>query len=197
MSAYTAIRATSRTLQKVLQDEIDITFPPPAITPQVSLRTPKEMGATTGVSLWLYRVVRDEFLTNQPPKRILPNELRRTPLPVRLHYLVTPLMNNDTATEQQLLGKVLQRLYDHPILHGADLQDSLDPATVELRVFLETLSLEEITRVWHALNSEAGYQLCVSYEVQVIEIESALSPDAVIPVQELDTEYYQILETTS
>jgi hypothetical protein len=195
MSAYTAIRATSFTLQKLLQHAIDLEFP--VTPPVVSLNTPKEMTPAKGISLWLYRIVRDEFLTNQPPERIAPNKLRRTPLPVRLHYLVTPLMDDDPATEQQLLGKVLQVFYDHPVLRGVDLQGGLDPVTVELRVLLETLSLEEITRVWYALNSQTGYQLCVSYEVQVVEIESALPPDAVTPVQELDTEYYQILETTA
>ena len=195
MSANTAIKATSLTLQKLLQDAINSEFPPKG--PDVLLNTPKEMKAGKGVSLWLYRVVRDEFLTNQPPERIRPNEQRRTPLPVRLHYLVTPLMDDDPETEQQVLGKVLQVLYDHPILRGVDLQGGLDPATVELRVFLETLSLEEITRVWNALNSDTGYQLCVSYEVQVVEIESALPPDSVIPVIELDTRYHQIIEATA
>jgi len=106
-------------------------------------------------------------------------------------------MGNDAETEQQLLGKVLQVFYDQPILRGNTLQGGLDPITVELRVLLETLSLEEISRVWYALSSDTGYRLSVSYEVQVVEIESALSPDAVTPVQELDTEYYQIVETTA
>ena len=194
MSAYTAIKATSITLQELLQDAIDTEFG--ANVANVSLKTPKEMNAN-GVSLWLYRIVRDEFLTNQPPERIAPNRQRRTPLPVRLHYLVTPLMGDDTATEQQLLGKILQVLYDHPVLRGVDLKDGLDPVTVELRVLLETLSLEEITRVWYALNSTTGYQLSVSYEVQVIEIESAVAPESVQPVVEVDAQYQQILEVTA
>src|SRR6185436_13250103 len=112
MSANTAIKAASLTLKKLLQDGINAEFPPPATAPDVLLNTPKEMKSGKGVSLWLYRVVRDEFLTNQPPQRTAPNEQRRTPLPVRLHYLVTPLMGDDTETEQQLLGKILQVLYD-------------------------------------------------------------------------------------
>jgi len=191
MSANTAIKATSITLQKLLQDAINTEFP--TSPPGVSLNTPKEMKSGKGVSLWLYRVVRDEFLTNQPPERIRPNEQRRTPLPVRLHYLVTPLMDDDPETEQQVLGKILQVLYDHPVLRGVDLQGGLNPATVELRVFLETLSLEEITRVWHALNSPTGYQLCVSYEVQVIEIDSAIEAEKVSPVRELVPEYNVIV----
>ena len=189
--------AASQTLQKLLQDAITAEFSGlPSPPPTVSLKTPKEMKATRGVSLWLYRVVRDEYLTNQPPVRTAPREQRRTPLPVLLHYLVTPLMGDDSETEQQLLGKVLQVLYDHPILRGADLRGGLDPLTVELRVTLETLSLEEITRVWNALNSENGYQLCVSYQVQVVEIDSLLPADRLVPVIEFELRYHQIMEIT-
>src|SRR5262245_32360314 len=120
MSSYTAIRDASRTLQKLLQDELTGEFG--VSRPDVTLRTPKEMKITTGVSLWLYRVVRNEYLTNQPPVRVSPSALRRTPLAVNLHYLVTPLMDDDAETEQQVLGKVLEIFYDHPILRGVDLQ---------------------------------------------------------------------------
>ena len=39
---------------------------------------------------------------------------------------------------------------------------------MELKVRLEPLTLEEITRVWEAL--EGSYQLSVSYEVSVVNI---------------------------
>jgi len=103
------------------------------------------------------------------------------------------LMGNDAETEQLLLGKVLQVFYDQPILRGNALQGDLDPTTVELRVLLETLSLEEITRVWYALSSETGYQLSVSYEVQVIEIDSNLELEQVTPVKELFPQYHVIV----
>ncbi len=45
---------------------------------------------------------------------------------------------------------------------------------------LETMSLDEITRVWDAL--EGSYQLSVSYEVSVVNIDSATEPVAANPV---------------
>jgi hypothetical protein len=60
-------------------------------------------------------------------------------------------------------------------------------------VTLETLSLEELTRVWTALNSETGYQLSVSYEVQIVEIDSAIEAEEVAPVVELVPEYHVIV----
>jgi hypothetical protein len=197
VSAYTAIASTSETLRRYLQSILNTEFAP--APPTVSLSTPREMKTSPGVSLWLYRVVRDEFLTNQPPRRISASQQLRTPLPVLLHYLLTPMMANNSDTEQKILGKVLQIFYDHPVLRGAELPapglwSVADQQTVELRVTLETLSLEEITRVWNALGSDAGYQLCVSYQVQVVEIESLLSPQTVTPVIEVEPRYRQIME---
>jgi hypothetical protein len=110
--------------------------------------------------------------------------LRHPPLPVRLHYLLTPLTNIQAAggpqTEQVVLGKVLQAFHDHPVLRGTDLQDDLSGTEAELRVRLESLSLEEITRVWDALNG--SYQLSVSYEVSTVNIDSHIEPERVSPV---------------
>jgi hypothetical protein len=187
MSMYTAFQAASRTIKVLLEQRLQADPDLMAVT--VSLKTPKEMGQDKGISLWLYRIVRNEFLLNNPPERVYPNKLRRVPLPFGLHYLVTPLLG-DSEAEQKVLGKVVQTLYDHPVSRGMDLQGSLEATSVELRASLETLSLEEITRIWTALNSPGGYQLCVSYEVQVIEIDSALEAEQVEPVVEVEARYH-------
>jgi hypothetical protein len=54
-------------------------------------------------------------------------------------------------------------------------------------VRLEPLSLESITRVWEAL--DRPYQLCVSYEVTVVPIDSAHEPVVVVPVDVVVPEY--------
>jgi hypothetical protein len=190
MSAYTVLRAASQTLKQLLLQRFQAD--PDLNTVGVSLRTPREMGATRGVSLWLYRVVRNEFCLNTPPRRIGPAREQRSPLPVGLHYLVTPLLD-ESESEQQVLGKILQVFHDHPVVRGVDLQGSLEGTAVELRVTLETLTLEELTRIWDALKSEAGYELSVSYEVQVVEIDSALELEPSVPVLELVPQYHIIV----
>src|SRR5256885_1756281 len=190
---YTALRSTSQTLRSFLEGQFEAEpdlrpffDPGSGGTMKVSLQTPHEMirSGVEGVSLWLYRVVRDEQTLNTPPRRISPTQTRQPPLPVRLHYLVTPLTSVQTAggsdTEQVVLGKVLQLFHDKPKLRGSDLKQDLVGTDYELNVRLETMSLEEITRVWDAL--EGSYQLSVSYEVSVVEIDSAVAPDRVAPV---------------
>ncbi|HSC43032.1 MAG TPA: DUF4255 domain-containing protein [Candidatus Binatia bacterium] len=185
---YTALRASSRTVAKFLEarfqaDPLLSGFFSGGMV--VSLATPQEMNEkpAEGLSVWLYRIIRDDQRLNDPPVRISPTELRPPPLPVRLHYLMTPVTNEQTGdpeTEQLILGKVLQLFHSHPVLAGADLQAEFAGTEVELRVRLEPLMLEEITRVWEAL--DGSYQLSVSYEVSVVNIIPELEPEQVSPV---------------
>lgn len=193
---YTALRATSNTLSRFVQQRLENDPILAAFfdagsggSMRVTLNTPKEMSGdqVEGLSVWLYRVARDEDALNALPLRVAPNLLRLPPLPLRLHYLMTPITRQNPDTEQVILGKVLQTFYDHPLLRGADLQDELSGTEVELSVRLESLSLEEITRVWESL--EGSYQLSVSYEVGVVPIESGLEPEQVTPVRAVLPEY--------
>jgi hypothetical protein len=165
----------------------------PGGTAVVSLHTPEEMSEIPeqGLSLWLYRVIRDEFQLNRPPTRIAPDRLHRTPLPVRLHYLLTPIVTGGNGVgapelEQLIVGKVLEVFHDQPTLGGAELAAGLAGSDVELTVRLETLSLEEITRVWDAL--ERSYQLCLSYEVSLVPIFATRETSTGAPVLVVEPE---------
>jgi hypothetical protein len=191
---YQALNATSTTLLDYLQTSIDADpffgttgHPWRDRGMRVRLQTPAEMVDTNrdeGISLWLYRIVRDEERLNDPARRISMTELRPPPLPVRLHYLVTPITNRanagDPDTEQYALGKTLQLLHSKPVFRGADLRGQFAGTAVEFFVRLETLSLEEITRVWEGLNG--AYQLSISYEVSFIDIDTAVEPQSLTPV---------------
>lgn len=182
-------------LEQALRDDVDLSpfFDPADPAPDaigtmvVNLNNPEEFSDNEleGVSLWLYLVERDAETLNHPPRRTAPDRLLSRPLPLRLHYLVTPRVDHATRAlagelEQLILGKVLQVLHDTPRLSGALLLDSLSGSEHEFHVRLEPLPLDHITRVWDAL--EVPYQLCVSYEVSVVPIESAQQPLPVVPV---------------
>lgn len=176
----TAIRATSRTLADHLQAEFAADpdlgpFFSGAGTMRVLLNTPAEMtGSRSGLAVWLYRVTRDEATLNRPPERVGPTALRPAPLPVRLHYLLAPVTGADaddaTATEQVILGKVLQVLHDHPQFTGTDLKDDLEGTEAVVTARFESLTVDEIARIWDAL--QRPYRTSVSYEVTVVNIES-------------------------
>ena len=192
MSDYPVISAVSQTLRTVLTANITQSTDSQIKNVPIELLSPREMqdnNEVLGVSVWLYRVTRMADMLNEPPQRITATQIVRTPLPILLYYLVTPVAT-DPLTRHALMGKVLQVLNDHSILRGADLQGILQGTTDQLRVVLETLSLEDLSLVWDALSEP--YQLSVSYLVQVVCIDSALEPVHTSTVLEKNTQYTQI-----
>jgi len=201
---YTALLATSQTLQAFVQNRLENdvnlrTFFNSAFggTMIVSLRNPEEMSERNeqGLSMWLYRITRDEARLNDPPERLSPFLTREPPLPLRLHYLFTPVVDPTTANnaevEQSVLGKILQALHGHPLFTGAELAGDFAGTTTEIRTRLESISLEDITRIWNAL--EQPYHLSVSYEATLVHIHSELF-ESVSPVIVAIPEYGVIVE---
>jgi hypothetical protein len=185
-----ALKAASLTIQNVLLQSF---LSDPALASYisvgavVSLGTPDDMESKGqfGLSIWLYRLIRDEQTLNQPVWRPAPNRIRHKLLPVRLHYLMTAITANTPGagtpeTEQLLLGRVLQTFNDKPLLSGADLLDAFRGTDIALGVRLEALELENIARIWDSL--ERSYQLCLSYEVGIVPIESAREDISEAPV---------------
>ena len=183
---YTSIIATSESLREVLRASFRADVGPSGLASlfsggvmDVSFATPREMqGQQQGLSMWLYRVVRDDTRLNDPPvQRPRPGggvELVPPPLPLRLHYLMTPLVDGGPDTEQRILGRVLQQFHMQPELSGADLRGDLTGSHARIHTRLEALSLDETSRVWEALGGT--FQLCVSYEVTVANIDNLVQP---------------------
>ena len=194
---FTALRATSRTISKFVEARFKNDLPLSTKFGTgggmvVSLSTPHEMSEqpAEGLSIWLYKIDRDEQRLNDPPVRLSATELQPPPLPLKLHYLMTPVTSEprgDPETEQIILGKVLQIFHSHPVLRGIDLLAEFINTEIELRVRLEPMSLEEITRVWEGLLG--SYQLSVSYEVSVVNIAAELEPERVAPVEIVMPDY--------
>ena len=204
---YTVLAATSATLRQMLVDSIAADIGPSGLASfftgatTVSLETPQEMQAASrqGLSVWLYRVARDEQRLNDPPQvRTLPSgdvDVLPPPLPVRLHYLLTPITTASPDREQRILGRALQLFHTYPIVSGAFLQAELAGTATELHVHLEALGLEEITRVWEAL--EGSYQLSVSYEVTLARIQVSSDPLRMSLVESVHPDAALILDRQS
>jgi hypothetical protein len=191
---YTALYSTSDALSAYLRAQLE-GLPAPGLGfgggggRVVSLNSPHEMREDMkqeGLSVWLYRIERDDTRLNVPDERVAPDQLRRPPIPLRLHYLMTPVTFNSGAggspdIEQKVLGRVVQALHTRPILRGAALDNTdLEGTDAELHLHFEALGLDELSRVWEAL--EGSFQLAVSYEVTVVNIDADIEPARVPPV---------------
>ena len=120
------------------------------------------------LSIFLYRIVEDGELRNRPP-RGNNGSLRYPPLPLDLFYLITPLTNT-TENDHKVLSKALQILYDNAIVRGSALQGVLQDTAEELRVILNPMSMEDMSKLWSAFMRPL--RLAVSYEVKVVYIDS-------------------------
>lgn len=191
---YTAIRASANTVAATIRDALEAD---PLLGPRfdpgqgglmrVSQLTPQEMADQNidGLSVFVYQIIVDEQSRNRPPERVPPNGERPAPLPLRLRILFTPVVANldpefAPAVEHEIIGKVIETWHSQPFLRGAALEDELAGTDTELAIRIEPLDIESISRIWDAL--EESFQLCVSYELSLVEIESALAELPVAPV---------------
>ena len=191
MSSYLVLAEVSKALKRMLWDAYS---PDPTLNPQIVpteqaivFTNPTEtlQSSANRLSLWLYRIEENEFVKNQPLRRVNtqppnqpPNQSPRSllglpALTLDLSYLVTPLTGN-ADHDLRLLGKTMQVFADNAIV---PLHNELDRLSEDLRIILGRISLEELTRIWEALNEP--YRLSVCYRVRVTHIESERQISAV------------------
>jgi hypothetical protein len=169
MADYSAIRDTSLTLEARLTAALKVMSPPPDVVIDNLVNEPSQLPA---LSLFLYEIVEDGSAKNRPHVRTgAPPDVivRKPPLALKLKYLVTP-WSSSRESEQEMLGRVMQVLYDGAVLTGSQLQGDLQNTATSLKVTLAALDLEERTRIWHAI--QHPYRLSVNYEVRVVNIAS-------------------------
>lgn len=174
MSDYSIIAALGDSLVSVLFSELNAD---PQISglidseDRVSLESPADLENNNSVrlSMYLYRILENPYLKNRFSVEGTGGKQRKPPLTLDLYYLLTPMLG--TPREQQIvLGKTMQILYDRAILQGADLSNGLSTSGEEVRLVLNPVSLEELTRVWQAL--EISYRLSVCYIARVVIVDS-------------------------
>ena len=140
----------------------------------ITLSAPdNDLTGSPRLSLYLYHIEQDGHLRNQRPLAAGPNGLRFPPVSVQLRYLITPL-DDEEDQNHLMLGRILQHFHDEPViesLNGSPLDDSFGANSPELRIVFETLTLEQLAQVWHAL--DAGYRLSIAYLIRIVTIDSA------------------------
>lgn len=149
-------------IQSLVDSEEDIVFTNPTETARQE---------ASQLSIWLYQITENEFVKNQPMQRgDLPNQQRFPPLALNLYYLITPFAGGQG--DLLILGKTMQTLYDNAILVLRNVAMEIDE---EIRIIFCRLSLEELTRIWEAL--QEPYRLSVCYHVSVARIDSLRTPE--------------------
>ena len=184
MSNALAIAAVTATLQAILLN--GVTSDPDlndATVTTLPLDKARGNNNANQLNLFLYQVLPNAAWRNMDmPRQVKPGETGMPPLALNLHYLMTAYgRDNDVATPfgHHLLGKAMSILYDHPLLGPDEIKaattaslpgSDLDRQIERVRITLQPLSLEEISKLWTGFATQ--YRLSAAYEIAVTLIES-------------------------
>jgi len=163
----------SESLRNLLVGEMTLT--PPV---EVTILAPDETSSERRINLFLYKIHESAALKNLDwqVKRGEPTHLVPPPLSLTLFYLMTPYARNDAdtgnVTAHAILGEAMRVFAEHPIVPQAyfvEGAEGLQDAPEYLQIMLNTLDLEELSRVWSTFSQP--FRLSVLYEVSVVQLD--------------------------
>lgn len=175
MASYQAIAATGQAILGLLADARpngEFTNAQFDLYQSSSFQTPME----EGISLYLYRVSLNGSRRNLSPRPESADRRRRPPLPLDLHYLLTPWAKTP-AKQHRLLGWAMRTLADSPIL-PSNLLNSPGPETgifqpdETVELICEPLALQDAFNLWEGLKTKV--QPSITYVARLVAIQSEL-----------------------
>lgn len=181
MSSYTIIHDITLELRRRIHaallsaPDADLGMTTPETDITLSLPT-NDMAGSPRLSLYMYYVEPDGTLRNQRLLEVSATDQRFPPLALQLHYLITPLADEEDQNHL-ILGRVLQHFHDAPFvdsLNGGPLDDSFGGNSNQVRIHLESLTMEQLSQIWGALNTD--YRISVGYTVRVVTVDSDRGP---------------------
>ena len=159
---------------------------------------------TSRINLFMYHVTTNQGWRNAalPSRNADGDRTSNPPLGLNLHYLLSTYGANEFDAEV-LLGYAMQLLHETPVLTRESIRRTLAPASPvngaalpaphnalvaseladqveQIRVVPETMSLEEVSKLWTAIQSH--YRPTAAYQASVVLIESRRSARSALPV---------------
>lgn len=171
MSDYKSISDAGKALAKLLWDSISSDSEARSIVTSyndISLSSPEEI-KDEKLSIFLYRMAEDAHLKNQSMEVSGPEELKYPHVSLSLFFMITAHTQN-VEKDHMLIGKVIQIFNDNPVLRSPLLEGNL--AGEELRLVINSMSLDELNKIWTMVARAKPYRLSAFYEVFSVRIDS-------------------------
>lgn len=185
MSNALAIAAVTATLRNLLQTAIQPVSPGAQVTVR-PLDRARENVNLDSVNLFLYNTGPDAAWRNADLPGVNPGEPAEPPLALTLSYLLTSYSEADDDTvSHRLLGAAMSALNQAPVLDPAAIRNALPGNDLYLqaervKVTLDTLDIEEISKLWTAF--QTNYRISASYSVSAVLILNPTGATAPLPV---------------
>lgn len=153
-------------------DDVDVIIASPADIPQEP--------AKIAIALYLYSIIENPELKNEERLWVNHQQTRRSPLSLDLYYMLTiyPVVSDDINDQHnhnrdahRTLSRAMRVFYDHGIVVGSMLSGNLRDAEQALRITLNPITVEDLTRIWSVF-PEASYRPSVCYLVSPVRVDS-------------------------
>ena len=190
MSDARAIEAVTMTLLQVIDDAVNTgpqAFPGGV---KVVAKPPHDVQTDVEqlqVNLFLYRTEIAAGLRNEDPPDLRPGETANPPLPLVLHYLITPYVQGGKDLDaHRLLGLASRAVHEQAVLSQALLNDSsgsfsnVSTQLDRIRITWQQLLESDIYSLWSAF--QTPYRLSAAFEARVVIIDGRHPPRTPVPV---------------
>lgn len=180
VATFTAISATGKTLERLLNACFAVDKPHPTKTVKAALVKTDDFDTNNGnsviqqkaplLSIFLYRVEIDPIM--RASYAGIGSLDGRAHLPLDLHYLLTPWAEA-AEFEHDILGSAMTCLETTPILQGPLLHPSSAWQPNEaLQIGPEEIGTDQLMRIFDSL--EAGYSTSIAYRVRVVRLDGSV-----------------------
>lgn len=169
MSRFVAIGSVSESLKALLEGEMQsgaaITVLAPDETSSESRR----------VNIYLFKIKENSALRNAnwELKPGTTDQLLPPPLPLNLHYMVTPYVAGEESfrqiTAQKILGDAMRVLFENSIVPEKYLDDELKDARERVQIIHHAPDMEELSRLWGTFSRP--FRLSAIYEISVVQLD--------------------------
>jgi Pvc16 N-terminal domain len=186
MAGVTAIQGVDDTLKKLATDAVASLSPKPEVTVGPLDREGEELR----LNWFLYRVGPNPAYRNmEPPGTGWRTARGRPPLALTLQYLLTafPASATNGGDQEQFahaaLAAAMRALHANAIVGETDpaLSPLATPLVEPLRITLDTLDLESLSKLWTATTQPL--RLSIGYEVSLVVVDSTADHVAGPPVR--------------
>jgi hypothetical protein len=172
----------SESLRNLLVGEMNIV---PSV--DVTILAPDEQGGARRINLFLYRVAENPFFKNRDweVRANGAGQLSPPPLTLNLYYLMTPYAQNDPQTGNssmhEVLGEAMRVFYENPVIPEEYLVNGLSSTTEQLKIILQPVEPEELSRVWGTFNEP--FRTSVMYEVSLVQVDMLPENERPVPTR--------------
>lgn len=166
MSSSRAIRAVTERLLDILNELVPSSTP---LTGEIDSQ----------INLFLYSVAKHPTWQNQDMPTQSKGQPGRPPLALNLYYMVSAC-ERDQKVAHERLGRAMQLLHDRPVISDFSADSGIKNQSDPIRLTFQPMSLDEMSKLWSAL--QTSYRPSAMYEVGVILIESEVASPTPLPV---------------